>query len=353
MSTPTRLQALTRIPRLLSELLGAPATPLPFSGPAPAPDLVLEAGNFIFVVEARASGDVASVWRASRTIREQAGHVSRDALPLVAVPFMGEGGRSLCEEAGIGWLDLSGNAHITAPGLRIHVDGRVNRFKRRGRPSNAFAPKSARITRRLLLDPTRFFSQRDLARVTGVDEGLTSRIVRKLEEDGLLTRNDRGEIRPRDPGILLDAWRETYDFEKHGILRGHVLARSGPELLRKLAGLLADRSIPHAMTGLGAAWLTARFASFITTSVYLQDPPEEDLLAALGFRREDRGANTWLIIPADAGVFDGQEDRDGLICVSPVQIYLDLKGHPERAPEAAEHLRRELLRWSPDDRQTS
>jgi hypothetical protein len=107
------------------------------------------------------------------------------------------------------------------------------------------------------------------------------------------------------------------------------------------------------MTGLGAAWLAARFANFLTASVYLQDPPDENLLEALDFHPENRGANVWLVLPADAGVFDGQEDRDGTTCVSPVQIYLDLKGHPERAPEAAEHLRRELLRWGPDHRQTA
>ena len=349
----TEQQARVRVPQLLAELLGVPATPIAFPGPGPAPDLILKAGKYTFIVEVRASGDVASVWRATRAVHEQATHGPRGAQPLIVVPFMSECGRALCEQAGIGWLDLSGNAHLTAPGLRIHVDGRANQFKRRGRPSNLFAPKSARITRRLLLDPTRFISQRDLARVTGVDEGLTSRIVRKLEEGALLLRNDRGEVRPREPGLLLDAWRETYDFEKNGILRGYVIARSGPELLRRLADILEERRVHYAMTGLGAAWLATRFASFLTASVYLQDPPHEDLLEGLDFRREDRGANVWLVVPADAGVFDGEEAHDGIRCVSAVQVYLDLKGHPERAPEAAEHLRRELLRWRPDDRQAA
>ena len=35
----------------------------------------------------------------------------------------------------------------------------------------------------------------------------------------------------------------------------------------------------------------------------------------------------------------------GVQCVSPVQAYLDLRGLPERAEEAAEHLRKERLQW--------
>jgi hypothetical protein len=34
---------------------------------------------------------------------------------------MGEVGRNACEEAGVGWLDLTGNAHIIAPGIRVIV----------------------------------------------------------------------------------------------------------------------------------------------------------------------------------------------------------------------------------------
>jgi len=53
-------------------------------------------------------------------------------------------------------------------------------------------------------------------------------------------------------------------------------------------------------------------------------------------------------VPNDAGVFHGAEERDGLRCVHPVQAYLDLKEHPERAPEAAERLRAEFMNWERD-----
>jgi hypothetical protein len=61
------------------------------------------------------------------------------------------------------------------------------------------------------------------------------------------------------------------------------------------------------------------------------------------------------VIPNDAGVFQGAEAQDGLRCVHPVQAYVDLKAHAERATEAAERrrserLRSELLTWRHDGR---
>ena len=78
--------------------------------------------------------------------------------------------------------------------------------------------------------------------------------------------------------------------------------------------------------------------------MYLERQPAAQLLERLGFREEGRGANTWLVVPNDSGVFDGAAPVDGVNCVHPVQVYLDLRGHPERADEAAEELRGRLLR---------
>lgn len=63
----------------------------------------------------------------------------------------------------------------------------------------------------------------------------------------------------------------------------------------------------------------------------------------LGFREEARGANTWLVVPNDEGVFDGMEAIADIPCVHPVQVYVDLKDHPERASEAAVELKKRLL----------
>ena len=62
-------------------------------------------------------------------------------------------------------------------------------------------------------------------------------------------------------------------------------------------------------------------------------------------RRNEKGPNVQLIGPDDDGVFEGQRQVDGLPCVSPAQIYLDLLHLPERAKEAAAQLREDQRLW--------
>lgn len=111
---------------------------------------------------------------------------------------------------------------------------------------------------------------------------------------------------------------------------------------------LRDEGVEHAATDLAAAWLLTRFAGFRLASIYALELPPLPLLERLGFREEERGANTWLVVPNDEGVLHGASECDGIRCVHPVQAYLDLEAHPERLREAADRLRAEHLRWRSD-----
>ncbi len=73
--------------------------------------------------------------------------------------------------------------------------------------------------------------------------------------------------------------------------------------------------------------------------------PSRSMLKELEFSDEPKGANLWLVLPADEGVLQGSQVQDGVRCVSTVQTYLDLKCQPERAKDAAIELRRQLLNW--------
>jgi hypothetical protein len=347
MKISSQQQAMQQVGERLAELVNVDQGEVRWEATngAPSADSVLSAGPFIFVVEWKGAGATGPVAAAIEQVRSHVKDIGGAVVPVVAVPFMGEAGRERCAEAGVAWLDLSGNARIFAPGLRILVEGKPNRFKRSGRPSTAFAPKSSRITRWLLMHPAELFTQREIARATDTDEGYTSRVVGKLEDDGLIVRGDDGAIRPRDPDLLLDAWLEDYDFEKHHILLGHVAARSGDALLRQLVDGLSAASVSYAATGLAAAWSIDRFAGFRIVTLYMAEDPSPELLAALSFREDNRGANVWLVVPNDEGVFHGATTSDGIRCVHPVQTYLDLHAHPERAEGAAQKLRADHLNW--------
>lgn len=332
-----------KVPEALARLLGVGLGDLDVrADDASGADLIVTAGP-TFVVKVNQSTAAAPIAAAAKKVKASAAHIQRRAIPLVAVPFMGEVGRTVCAEMGVGWLDLSGNAHIVAPGIRVIIEGKPNQFKTVGRPRSLFAPKSSRIVRWLLIHAGEFLTQREIARATGMDEGMMSRLVARLAAEDYIIRDERGGIRAKDPGLLLDAWRETYQFSKHTLHQGHVAARSGDALLRFVADTLAEHKVEHAATGLAAAWVLTRFAAFRIATIYLPADPSPELLERLGFREDAGGANLWLVVPKDAGVFHGAVEKDGIRCVHPVQVHVDLKDHPERAAEAAERLRAELL----------
>lgn len=305
-------------------------------------DALFSVGAHTFALEWKRSGSLQQVALATHQIAEARDGLPDGVIPLLAVPYMGEPARERCAEARLPWLDLSGNARIVTAGIFYQNLGHPNLFRRPGRPESAFGPKGSRIARRLLMEAGETFRQRTLASSTGLDEGHVSRIVGKLLESGLVERGRDG-IRVTDADLLLDSWCEEYRFDRHTVLRGHIAAGSGDSLTRSLAGALSKLEVSYAATALAAAWLWTRHAGFRLATVYLPETPSAALLAGLGFREESRGANTWLVVPDDEGVFHGASEVEEVRCVHPVQAYLDLLSHPERAKEAATELRSGLL----------
>ncbi len=349
-------QALDQVTDRLSTILDTPCDRqsvgcaiAPDGGPLHL-DALATAGQHSFAVEWKGSGSLGQVALAVDQVKRAASLLPGSPIPLVAVPYMGEVGRSYCQRAGgIAWLDLSGNARIIVPGLHVWITGHANRFRRPGRPESAFAPRGSRIARWLLQHPSVPVRQRTLASVTGLDEGYVSRVVGKLRGDELVVRSNEG-ITVRDADQLLDAWHEAYRFDRHMLIQGHIATVSGNDLVRQVAHTLTESDTVYAMTGLAAAWLWTQYAGFRLTTVYLRQSPTPALTEALRFREESRGANLWLVVPNDAGVFHGASPVQGIHCVHPVQAYLDLQAHPERAREAAEALRSRLLIWDSHDR---
>jgi hypothetical protein len=328
-------EAAERLPALLSELLSAPARRL--RRPRRGADFSFDdrkGRRWLF--EVKASSNPLSVKSATHQLRAAAQSLGgRETILVVVVPFMSPGGARIAEGSDVNWIDLSGNASIRAEGLHVLVQGRPNAYPAVGRPASSFAPRSARVSRVLLLDPKRWWRQKELVAETGLDDSRVSRVVRRLRDERLLTERERA-VRPADAGDLLTAWADAYRFDRHDVVLGH-LSGSGVELARRLSERLADAGVRHAFTGLPAAWAIDHFASFRLASVYVEDDPRE-AAAAVYLRREPRGANVQLIGPNDPGVFAGASEHDDLVCVSPAQVYLDLRHLPERAADAADHL---------------
>jgi hypothetical protein len=345
MKPPSEKQAAAEIVDLLADLLDSSPKKIRSQAAANGYDYSISVPGHRFLVEYKVSASAGPLVGAVDQLKKYADANQDKGLPLIVVPFMGQVGRELCDRSGMSWLDLSGNAKIVAPGLKIRVEGRPNKYSDRGRPPNMFAAKSSRIARQLLLCPKQFQTQAELARQTGLGDGYVSKIVRRLEQEQYLDANDEGAVRPRNPNLLLDAWHDTYDFNRHRIIKGHVPARSGDELLQRIVKSFSREKLEYAATALSAAWLLTNFAAFRLVTLYVPEMPSRSLLKQIEFSDEPKGANLWLVLPDDEGVFHGSKTQAGIQCVNPVQVYLDLKEQPERAKDAAIELRKKLLNW--------
>lgn len=307
-----------------------------------SPDAVVHVGPHVFLVEVKGDPSPTSIEAALAHLRKQP---EDSATSLVVVPHMTPAGAERCEAEGVAWADLSGNAHVashTPDGdLYVHVSGLPNAFETRGRPRNAFAPKSARLTRTLLAAPGAVWTQKELAEATDLDAGHLSRIVKRLLSADLVARDDDGLVSVADPRRLLDAWANGNAF-RHEVIEGHVSGRSGEERARRLAEVLDQHGVPHALTGLAAAWAYTQAAGFRLVTCYVtrdKHPNPAAVASEIGFRTDTRAPNVRLLVPDDRGVFDGARHVNGLRCVAPSQAYVDLEHDPERAAELQDALR--------------
>ena len=332
------------IRELLGTWLGEPGVmDLPVPNEPLRPESVLQVGPHTFVVVFKTADDIAHVDHAIRLLAATQ-HLGSPALPLLVVPYMGPKAKTYVGAHHVSWMDLSGNADIRGPGLRILIDGRPNRFAGPGRPASAFSPKASRLARVMLAAPERAWLQHELVAETGLSRGYVSKVVGRLVEDDLIVlQPDDGRLRPRAPATMLDAWAQAYDFSKHTVAKFHAVGRTGPEVLAALAGRMVTAGLDHAATGLAAAWQISQQADFRLTTIFVREPLPDP--QALGLRHVEAGENVWIVVPNDDGVFYRVREAGGVQCVLPLQAYIDLAGHPERAKEAATALRRHYLGW--------
>lgn len=264
------------------------------------------------------------------------------AVPVLVVSHLSEALRRLAEVEHVNWVDHAGNAYVVDRRLFVHIEGRARRQARGSGEVDPFTPRSANVVRQLLADPRRTWRQKELVDATGLSQPQTSKVLAALHEMALIGSDESGRLGLDDPEGLLDAWADAHRYARQRIVSAH-LSGDGMALARALHHQLEDARVAHWFTGLPAAWAYDGFARFRLVSVYIDGDPEQ-VCARLGLRETRRGANVHLI-GSDGQRFDiGAAQQDDVPCVHPAQVYVDLRGLPERASEAADHLRPLALR---------
>lgn len=309
-------------------------------------ELDVDGKRHLLVCEVKASGQPRNVRMALHQLREAVGSLAGDATPVFIAPYLSPESQALCREAGASYLDLHGNALIVFGGVFIdrQVAGKPATEKRELR--SLFKPKSAQVLRMMLREPRRPWRVTELAEAADVSLGHVSNV-----RSGLLAR-DWGEVSDEGlflsaPDALLDAWRESYEgpagrrTSLYTPLHGRVLE----DALRR-ALYRSPESGNAILSSFSAAQWIAPYGRTGLQHFYADRAGWEQLSEHLKLSPVVKGENVVVIVPKDDGVFrDTIEPAPGIICTSEVQTYLDLSAAGERGQEAAEHLRREKLKW--------
>jgi hypothetical protein len=295
------------------------------------------------VVEVKANGQPRVIREAAIKLKRLLRDQSQGAVPLMMAPYLSEQARAVCKEEEIGFADFLGNAHIVFD--TVYIDRQVaDRPEPERRALRSLSkPKTARILRLLLREPSQVWRVSSLAEEAQVSVGMVSTVGKALRERGWAEQTGDGLVLV-DPNDLLDSWAEEYVPPRTEELRlySHL---HGDDLLKRIRSA-ASCDGRFVLAGFSAADWLAPYVRQSTTYFYADEQGAEALKQALDLSPAAKGANCVIRIPEEDGVLeDHVEAGEGLRVTSPVQTYLDLLQLGERGREGAEHLRNQKLKW--------
>lgn len=258
---------------------------------------------------------------------------------MVVTRFVTRGTREKLKEAGINWLDLSGNIRLALrePGLFIEAQGAETRPGAESGTVRSLKGRKAGALVRELLRAKPPFTASDLAKEARVDAGYTSRVLEFLEEEALIERERRGPVTSVSRTSLVERWAADAPWEGRGTIGVFLDPRGLTAFLERLR----QDGRSYAITGSLAAQRWAPVAVPRLAQVYVSEDPGV-AASRLGVRPADSGANVQLVRPAEKSILQAiEEGEDGLKYVPPLQAALDLLTSPGRGPAEG----KELLEW--------
>ena len=289
------------------------------------------------VMEAYSWLDPRHIKEAAEQVRGLADARTPAAVPIIVAPFLAPRSRKMLQAHGIGCVDATGNIHIevSKPGLHVSVPGiDRNPWPKDGELQSLRGRGAARSVR-AIIDSLPPFGVRELAAARDVSAASLSRVLALLEREGLVRRTAEGRVKDLDWKGSIERWAKDYDQ----IESNRATTYLWPRGMAPIAGCLATAGITYVATGAYAAQKFSPVAPTKIAALYVENPVHA--VSRLGLREVDAGANVVLLEPFDSVVFERAATRDGLRCVAPSQLAVDLLTGPGREPTQGE----ELLRW--------
>lgn len=266
---------------------------------------------------------------------------------LLLAPHVRPQQAATLERAEIDYLDLAGNAHLQAPGVFVHVEGRQppkEPIPAPGRPQKGWIKAvMAILVKPELTDAT----YRVLAEHAGVALGTVAGCMNDLTARGLLLEGRDGR-RVADRQALVALWVQAYIEGLRPKLkerRFQVRAEGKQEIWARLQTVLAEREQTWALTGADAAERRTHFFRAEETEIYapVRALEDRDTQKALVAQPAMRGGNLLVIEPPGPLAVPDRADA-GFPVAPDLLAYAELRHRGTgQALEAAELLLPEVL----------
>jgi len=302
--------------------------------------------RWTLVLEGKRSGQPRIIRNAVLQLESYLSHLPQDkrCYGVLLVPFISEKSARICTEAGMGYADLAGNAHLSFDQVFIEIRTAQNPFREKRELRSLFTPKAGRVLGVLLTPPLRAWKVEELAKETGVSLGHVSNVRRRLLDREWARADDAG-LRLTKPEELARSWQDAYESRARKRKKYYTVLH-GEEMERALRAALAEAGAgEHAvLSSFSAARWIAPYARQATHFFYADAVGEEVLRQHLQLSPTTQGENVVVEEPRETDVFERRiEPVSGIWCTGLVHTWLDLNATGERGREAAEHLLKHKL----------
>lgn len=307
------------------------------------PDFIVTAkhGNkqYCFCIEIKRAGYPQYIRSAIASLEDYK-KAHPESYPIIVVPRIGEQAKMICNEHNVGYLDTAGNIKIVSGNIFIDKEsptGQLPDFLRdETQGQSIFSPKASRITKCLLSEPQRKWTQKEISIESGLSKGMVSRIVKRMINNGYLIANN-GHLVLSNFDDLLSAWVSASIKSKETVKYYYVWAQNPKQLMRNLSEKLTRNKVKYAFTQEAGASLRAPFSTFEIVGLYIESfkgfPAR-----VLSAEETAKGFNVALIEPKEEGILAAAKIINGMKVADDFQLYIDLMKNPLRGAKQAAHL---------------
>jgi hypothetical protein len=307
--------------------------------------LMVQAKNTVFPRDVRAA-----YWNLRSVSNRPAATISSSnpVIPMIAAGTISDGAKELLQTERIGYFERGGSLFFADDNLFVLINKPATKASRKiDRP--LFSGNRSSVMHALLMNPEKWFSTNELARLVYVSPSTVSVVLSELQKRDLADVQGKGPSKMRRlsrPGALLDDWAKQTDLQPKPSMRRYYVPLVKPEeLMTRINDVCVKNSTAYVITHEWAAQLYSPFLSSISQVKcrIFPNAPLSLIAEELNAREVEEGSN-WGVIESDSiRDMEFEQDIRGLRVQSPILAYLDLLGGEGRSKEMAEHLRHERI----------